>query len=145
MKLSVRQGKVLANTLAWTNELPTEEDIEELFNWIDRGIKGKSAFLYQAWVAHYGDEFAWIGSYDKGTLRNPPVSPPAAWIYDSQGWNGDLNHWNGWIGWLNILIDCLRDWPKRRPMFERAYLLHVYFKGLVPLNQFYKLLQQQKR
>ena len=146
------RAKVMANVLAWVNITPTEAGVEAFFALNERGEKPawgsvereECIELQNGWVAHYGDEFGWMGSM-KTVGFNPPMAPPAAWIWDScysdEGYNG-------WPGWLNILLDHLRlpkaEWMRKRPVYERAYILAAYLHGRVTIKELKWELARQK-
>ena len=121
MRLTMRQQLVLSNSLAWcdTGYEPTGDEVQAFFAWNDRGVKwpvGLSADLVLGWTAHYSNPFAWIAAYEAG--GNPPISPPAAWIYDAY-WNPESLQ-VGWEGWLPIMIDCWQNWKRRRPAYYKV-------------------------
>ena len=151
------QERVLRNTLAWCGRdfQPSDVAIERFFAHIDRGqilVAPGSAteddydayYLRVGWVAHYGDPFSQLDG------KNPPMFPPAAWIYDA--WYGPAD--SGWMGWGTLLMDFIRDarqepagnrlcklctsreWRRGLPAYSVAYLLTAYFNKCLTLAEF---------
>lgn len=140
MKLSRRQFEVLRNVQAWYFREPSDEAIEELFAYTDRGIKPRlpeSWELVQAWIAHYGNPYAWIPGWESGEDKNPPQSPPGVWIYDVYFNRDDYC----WPGWAAILTDFMRDnptkekWRRCVPAYEVAYKMAAYHHGRLPMGE----------
>ena len=144
MTLSNAQQRVLRNSLAWTDVgyTPTARGIEQFFAWTDKGERPaypiECVELIGGWRCHYGSEFEVIDDWASGHSRNPPIEPPAAWLYDAYWRPQD----GGWVGWANLLISYITDalvysqllgisvqdyWLRKFPAFERAYSLSSRF------------------
>lgn len=151
MNLTTKQQRVVRNAAAWCNgTIPTDNQIQTLLNWVDKGIKPNfiqdDASLIFGWNSHYGDEFDWIKSYEeKGS--NWPAIPPQAWIYNAYYSKGKFM----WDGWLIILLDFFKDskgnnisWERVRPAYVRAYTLACYYSGYLNTQQLKSALKEQK-
>ena len=147
MHLTKKQQKVLHNTLAWTDYNPSDEDIETFFAYSDKGIKIPSYAigameLLGAWTTHYSDPFKPVVEYAKGQLKNCPIIPPAAWIYDA--YFGPPVGFS-WVSLLkDFVLDCIRDqhmferehltWERIQPAYTLAYRLAAYFHERLSLE-----------
>lgn len=137
IRLSPKQRIVLNNCLAWCDDgyNPTPAAIRAFFAWNDKGkaLAPEGVELYWGWMAHYSNPYGWIAMWESGEQANPPILPPAAWVYDAYFAPSPST----WQGWFNILVDYFKrpNWIRVRPAYETAYRMSAYHHGRISVDE----------
>ena len=141
MRLTPKQRRVLANSLAWCSldYQPTEGEISDLFASTDRGVAVRPSELLNGWSAYYANPFEQVERWQREG-GNPPERLPAAWIRDC------LYSPEGWAGWFDVLTSfflvfermgddaryrlvTIAEWLHIKPAFEQTYIVAATLHG----------------